>query len=69
MALFGMVALGFQLGLRGSPLRILSMLLIAMWTVVIVSIFDLASARVGSLRTSTMAYEWTIRGFGTGSSP
>lgn len=69
MALFGMVALGFQLGLRGSPLRILSMLLIAMWTIVIVSIFDLASARVGSLRTSTMAYEWTIRGFGTGPSP
>ena len=69
MALLGMMVLGFQLGLRGTPLRLLSVILTVMWTIIIVSIFDLASARVGSIRTSTMAYEWTIRGFGTGTQP
>ncbi|EHM02191.1 hypothetical protein HMPREF9946_01385 [Acetobacteraceae bacterium AT-5844] len=63
MALLGMAALGYQLGLRGNPLRILSALLIAMWTLIIVSILDLAAARVGTLRTSAVAYEWTRDGF------
>jgi hypothetical protein len=63
MALLGMVALGFQLGLRGNALRVLATLLTAMWTVMIVSILDLAAARVGALRTSAVAYEWTLDGF------
>ncbi len=63
MAVLSMLALGYQLGLRRTPLRLLSFLLIAVWTVVIVQILDLASARIGALRTSTAAYEWTIQGF------
>jgi hypothetical protein len=63
MALLGMVALGYQLGLRRNPLRVLATLLTAMWTVVIVSILDLAAARVGTLRTGAVAYEWTLDGF------
>ena len=63
MALLGMASLGFQLGLRGNPLRVLTALLTAMWTLVIVSILDLAAARVGTLRTSVAAYEWTLDGF------
>lgn len=63
MALLGMLALGYQLGLRGRPLRLLAALLTAMWTIVIVSILDLAAPRLGSWRTSAAAYEWTIGGF------
>jgi hypothetical protein len=64
MAVLGMAALGFQFGLRGSPTRIMSTLLALLWTVVIVDIFDLAAARLGSIRTSAEVYEWTIQGFG-----
>lgn len=63
MALLSMVALGFQLGLRGTAVRVLATLLTAMWTVMIVSILDLAAARVGALRTSAVVYEWALDGF------
>lgn len=63
MALLGMLALGFQLGLRGRPLRLLAGLLTATWTIVIISILDLAAPRLGSWRTSAIAYDWTIAGF------
>jgi hypothetical protein len=51
------------LGLKGKPLRVLVGLLVVVWTVVIVDIFDLASARVGAFRTGTTVYEWTLQGF------
>ncbi|HEY6431174.1 MAG TPA: hypothetical protein VIZ17_04275 [Acetobacteraceae bacterium] len=63
MALLGMGALGYQLGLKGGSFRVLITLLTVMWTVVIVDIFDLASPRIGTLRTSTAVYEWTLEGF------
>jgi hypothetical protein len=63
MILLGMAALGYQLGLRGKPIRALIVLLTVMWTVVIVDILDLASARLGALRTSVAAYGWTLQGF------
>ena len=56
-------ALGYQLALRGLALRLLSLLLIAMWTSVIVEILDLSAPRIGSLRASAAAYYWTIEGF------
>lgn len=66
MAVVGMSALGFQLGLKGRPLRLLAVLLTAMWTLVIVDIIDLAAARIGALRTGTAVYDWTISGFAGG---
>ena len=66
MALVSMSALGFQLGLRQRPLRLLSAMLVAMWTVTIASILDLGSARAGNIRVPTSAYEWTIQGFSGG---
>jgi hypothetical protein len=63
MALLSMAALGYQVGLRGRPLHALAALLTLMWTMVIVDIVDLASARIGSLRTSASVYEWTEEGF------
>jgi hypothetical protein len=64
MAMLGMGALGFQFGLRGSPTRVLSTLLVLLWTLVIVDILDLAAARVGAIRTGAAVYDWTIQGFG-----
>ncbi len=66
MALISMAALGFQLGLRQRPLRLLSLMLIGMWTVTIASILDLGSARAGNIRVPTLAHEWTIQGFSGG---
>jgi hypothetical protein len=63
MALLGMAALGYQLGLKSKPLRVLVTLLTVMWTLVIVNILDLASPRIGAFRTSSVVYEWTQQGF------
>lgn len=63
MALISMGALGYQVGLRGNPNHALAALLTLMWTAVIVDILDLASPRIGSLRTSAAVYEWTLQGF------
>jgi hypothetical protein len=63
MATLGMAALGYQLGQRGRPLRVLSTLLVAMWTAILVVILDLGAARMGKIRTSTAVYEWTLQGF------
>lgn len=66
MAMISMAALGFQLGLRQRPVRLLTFMLIGMWTVTIASILDLGSARAGNIRVPTAAYEWTIQGFSGG---
>lgn len=63
MALLSMAALGYQLGLRGTPLRLMGTMLTAMWTLVIIVILDLASPRIGGIRTEATAYEWTLKGF------
>jgi hypothetical protein len=63
MVMLGMAALGFQLGLRGRSLRLISTLLTLMWTLVVMDILDLSAARMGSLRTSAAVYEWTLQGF------
>lgn len=66
MALLAMAMLGYQQALRGPPLRIVAALLSLVWTVVIIDILDLASARLGDFRTPTSAYEWTLQGFQSG---
>jgi len=63
MALLAMGALGFQLGLRGNPHRVLAMVLTAVWTLVMVEILDLGAARIGALRTSAAVYDWTLQSF------
>jgi hypothetical protein len=63
MALISMGALGYQVGLRGNPSHVLAALLTLMWTAVIVDILDLATPRIGALRTSAAVYEWTLQGF------
>ena len=63
IAVLGIGALGYQLGMRGLSLQILSVLLIGMWTSVIVVILDLSAPRIGSMRSSAAAYYWTLDGF------
>ena len=58
-----MAALGFQLGLRQKPLRLLTLLLVCMWTATMTVILDMGSARIGNVRIGTQAYDWTIQGF------
>lgn len=60
----GMGVLGYQFGLTGRHHRVLCLLASALWTAVVVEIFDIGSPRLGSFRTDTHAYEWTIAGFG-----
>jgi len=63
MTLLGMGVIGYQLGYHGRPVRILVLLLAATWAFVISDILDLASPRMGALRTSAAAYDWTLEGF------
>lgn len=63
LTLLSMAALGYQLGLTGKPVRMLVVLLIAMWTLVIVDILDLAAPRLGEFHTGVAVYEWTLQGF------
>lgn len=63
MSTIAMAALGFQLGLRQRPLRLLTLLLLGMWTANMTIILDMGAARIGSMRVDTRAYDWTIEGF------
>ena len=63
LTLVGMGTLGYQLALRGPRVRLLATLLTLTWVTVIVVILDLASARLGYIRTSTNAIQWTLQGF------
>lgn len=63
MAVLGMAALGYQLGLRNNPLRGLVVLLTLVWAVLIVDILDMGAARVGVVHPGTEVYEWTLQGF------
>lgn len=63
MTLLSMGCLGYQFGLKNRSSPVLVLILTFMWTWVIVEILDLASARLGQIRTGTAVYEWTIQGF------
>lgn len=63
MTLLSMACLGYQFGLKKRSSHILVILMTLTWTWVIVEILDLASARLGYIRTGAAVYEWTIQGF------
>ena len=64
MSVASMAALGYEIGLRGQTLRVLCALLIAMWTMVIIDVLDLNSARIGSRGNDASIYGWVQEGFG-----
>ncbi len=63
MTLLGVGVLGYQLGLKGTVLRPMVVLLTCVWAVIVTDILDLASPRLGRFRISGAPYEWTIQGF------
>ncbi|WP_029076751.1 hypothetical protein [Kaistia adipata] len=63
ITLLSMGCLGYQLGLKRKPARLLIGLLSVMWTTVIVDILDLSASRAGNFRTDTVIYDWTAQGF------
>jgi hypothetical protein len=63
MSVISMAALGYQFGLRRRPLRLMSVLLLGMWTATMTVILDLGAARLGNIQVSTEVYEWTRQGF------
>lgn len=65
LVLAGIFVVGFQLGMIGRPHPVMSVVLIALWTYVVVLILDFGNSRVGAFRTTTAAYDMTIAGFGT----
>lgn len=65
LALVAVGSLGYQLGLKGCKTLPIVSVLIAVWTVVIVMILDISAPRIGSLRTGTAVYDWTLSGFQT----
>lgn len=52
--------LGYQFGLNGHPHRALATMMVAVWTMVLLVIFDLGSARIGDIRVDTSVYDSTI---------
>lgn len=56
-------ALGYQLGMRNQRLRLMSLVLVAMWTAILTLVFDLGAPRLGGIRVGTAAFEWTLQGF------
>jgi hypothetical protein len=58
LSVLSMGVVGYQLGLRGTSLRPMVLILMVVWTVIIVDILDLAAARFGNFRTDPVAYEW-----------
>lgn len=63
LTLLAAALLGYQLGIRKKPLRMLAGLLMITWTIIIVAILDLASPRLGAFRTNADVYRWTLQGF------
>ena len=63
MNIIAMGVLGYQFGLQGKHHRALTILLSVLWTALMVEILDIGTARIGSVRTPTFVYDWTIQGF------
>ncbi|MEZ5900486.1 MAG: hypothetical protein R3D51_13460 [Hyphomicrobiaceae bacterium] len=63
LAIISISAVGYQLGLKGQTIYLLSGILTAVWTIVIVVILDVSAPRLGSIRTGVTVYDWTSAGF------
>lgn len=66
MPVAAIAALGFHLGTRQDNERLLPTALMLMLTVVVTLVLDLGSPRLGDIRPSARAYEWTMSGFAPG---
>lgn len=69
MAHLSMGALGYQLGLKGQKSHLMTALLTAVWTAVIVVILDLSAPRLGAIRTSVDVYDWLLQDMSSAGRP
>jgi hypothetical protein len=60
---------GFQLGLKRQKALTLIVILFTVWSAVIIVVLDFGAARLGSFRTVTEPYDWTISGFNQAPNP
>lgn len=60
---------GFQLGLKRQDAPVLVAILFMLWSAVIVTVMDFGAPRLGSYRTMTEPYDWTISGFSPAPAP
>lgn len=60
MTSLSVAGLGYQIGQRGQSLRVLSALIIFMWSAVVMDILDLGTARIGTILTDTSVYQWLL---------
>ena len=63
LSLLSAAAMGYQMGHARKRPRLLAAMLMLAWAIVTVDILDLASPRLGALRTNADAYRWTLQGF------
>jgi hypothetical protein len=63
LSMLSAAALGYQMGFILRHPRFLAAVLMLGWTIVTVGILDLASPRIGSFRTNSDAYRWTLQSF------
>jgi hypothetical protein len=63
LSLLAAAVLGYQMGFARRRPRFLAAVLMLGWTIVTVGILDLASPRIGSFRTNSDAYRWTLQSF------
>jgi hypothetical protein len=54
---------GFQMGLKRQRAPVLAAILFTVWSAVIIVVLDFGAPRLGSFRTVTEPYDWTISGF------
>jgi hypothetical protein len=63
MVCISAVMAGFQMGLKQQRAPILFGILFMVWSAVLVTVLDFGAPRLGSFRTVTEPYSWTISGF------
>ncbi|WP_395714046.1 hypothetical protein [Reyranella sp.] len=66
LSVLSAAALGYQVGFVRQRPRLLVAVLMLAWTSVTIVILDLASPRLGALRTNSDAYVWTLQSFKSG---
>lgn len=62
LSLTGTAAVGYHFGLNGRRGRAPGILLAVLWSLIVVQIIDIGSARIWSFRTDARIYEWSLEG-------
>ena len=64
VAVLSVGAMGYQLGIHGHRQLVVTMLLLATWTMALALVLDIDSAGQGSVRVSPATMIWTMESWG-----